>query len=159
MAALLPVSAAYAQPNVEEYEEEFVCDGASVWADQHKNFHIETTNEASPAFDKIEKWYGPDGKRFFKVVDPDTSKPGPWTSQILVPRPGKPFLLITIENLSDMASVYWVRPSQIVTEVFWGRMAETDFTVDVDKGEVLTARDINYGPAMQPLETTCPDRH
>jgi hypothetical protein len=140
----------------EQFQQEVICN-TSDYEYMHHNLHIDFVNKTPAFFDSIQPWYGPDGKRNMKIHEPDTTKNGPRTLQIYIPRPNQSALLVTVENFSDAGGAYWTSLSRIVIPVFWGTIAETEFTIDVDNGKIIVARDINYGAATMSKEEACPD--
>ncbi len=138
----------------EQFTEEPICK-TSHFQLMHQNAQIELIDQIPASFKQIKPWYAPDGQHYIKILQPDTKKEGPMILQIFIPSMNKSPILFIVSDFKDAGDVYWLDLHRIMIPVFWGRIAETDFMVDVDSGKIIDIRDIDHGPATVPHEQAC----
>ena len=81
---------------------------------------------------------------WLKEIDPDTSRPGPWKTQLYVLNNNDTNHCLRVE-LTDHVSAgvkhKWINDEILFVEVWWGHVAFSDFILNAWTGEILYMRD------------------
>jgi len=100
-----------------------------------------------------EKTRSTQGNRYFSLESADLSKPGPWTSTVLIGGIGfnnRLLKLSFIDHASGGVHAQWLNEKLLFVEVWWGRIASTDLIVDVNKKNFLYEEMADYGEMIRP---------
>jgi hypothetical protein len=95
----------------------------------------------------------PQGTRYLLVQSADFSKPGPWTTTVLIGGiglNGRLLKLSFIDHASGGVHLQWLNEKLLFIEVWWGRIASTDLILDVNNRTFLYKETAEYGDLIQP---------
>jgi hypothetical protein len=87
-------------------------------------------------------------------ADPDTTKTGPWTTNVYFRSDGNSEILklSVFDNASGGVQVDWLSEKLIFDRIWWGRIYSTDFVLDVQKQQFVYREMAEYGDVIQPCE-------
>jgi hypothetical protein len=113
---------------------------------------IQSGPASSPAVG--EKQFSPQKTRWITVREPDTTKPGPWTTVVWVRKSGDgvPQMLRFVDHASGGVHLQWLNEKLLYGSVWWGRIVSTDFVFDVEKKRFIYREMANYGQMVQPCQ-------
>jgi hypothetical protein len=98
------------------------------------------------------KEYSPNKDMWRAVVDPDTSKPGPWNTNIYFGSDSNEevWKLTFIADIG--ADAHWLNEKLVFGQVWWGHILATDYVLDVQQHKFIYREMANYGATVQPCE-------
>ena len=97
---------------------------------------------------KVEQ--SPQKTRWISLVEPDYSKPGPYTTTIYIGTiDDDPSLKLGIREHAGI-SVRWLNEKLLYGSVSWGRIVSTDFIFDVEARKFIYEEMENFGELMEP---------
>ncbi len=98
------------------------------------------------------KEYSPQRTAWVSPSTPDTSRPGPWNTDVTIAAPAgsKVLQLAFQEHASGGASVQWLNEKLLFGRVWWGRIYSTDFILDVEKEQFIYKQMAHYGELIEP---------
>ena len=95
----------------------------------------------------------PQGTASYIVREPDTMRPGPWTTVVDISgnkaRPLNLRIRFT-DHLSGGVRVSWLNEKLLWLQMWRGRLVSTDAILDVETGVFLYQQDANYGSLVIP---------
>lgn len=95
----------------------------------------------------------PQGTGRLFLLAADMTKPGPWSSTIvLVGNRARP-LAVTVrvdDHANGGVRAQWLNEKLLFLQVWWGRIISTDFLLNVETRQFLYAEDANYGMSLMP---------
>ena len=95
----------------------------------------------------------PQGTASYVLREPDTTKPGPWTSLVEVfgneARPIHLRIRLT-DHLSGGVRVHWLNEELLWLQMWRGRIVSTDMILNVDSGQFIYEQDANYNSLIVP---------
>jgi hypothetical protein len=93
------------------------------------------------------------GTASYVLREPDTTKPGPWTTIVDVfgnkARPVHLRIRFT-DHLSRGVRARWLNEQLLWLQVWRGRIASTDMILNVDTGQFIYEQDANYNSLIVP---------
>jgi hypothetical protein len=95
--------------------------------------------DSAPANAQGPRALSPNRAYWFSIEAADFTRPGPWTSRLLVFTERPELLRLTIvdhDNTAPTAS--WVNEKLLFVRIWWGRIAATDLILDVEAGTILS---------------------
>lgn len=100
------------------------------------------------------KNYSPQHTMWQAGVDPDTMKPGPWTTRVYFGSDANSDVLelSAVDHGSGNVQVDWLNEKLVFGRVWWGRIVSTDFVLDVQKRQFLYREMAEYGDLIQPCK-------
>lgn len=114
---------------------------------------LATINESSRRSGAKER--SPQGTRYLLRNEADFSRPGPWTTTVLIGGVGmnRRLLKLTfIDHASGGVHVQWMNDKLVLVQVWWGRIASTDLILDVSSKTFLYKETADYGDMIQPCD-------
>jgi hypothetical protein len=98
------------------------------------------------------KEYSPQHTAWVSPSSPEYSRPGPWTTIVMIAAPpGSRVLQLAFQDhASGGASVQWLNEKLLFGRVWWGRIYSTDFILDVEKQQFIYKQMANYGEMIEP---------
>jgi hypothetical protein len=85
--------------------------------------------------------------------EPDTTKPGPWSTSIEVVGNKARNLRLRLRlsnHISGGVRANWLNEKLLWVQVWRGRIASTDMILDVDTGRFIYQQDANYNSLIVP---------
>jgi hypothetical protein len=100
------------------------------------------------------KQYSPQHTMWRARVDPDTTKTGPWTTNVYFGSDGNSEILklSVFDHASGGVQVDWLSEKLVFGRVWWGRIYSTDFVLDLLKRQFIYREMAHYGDVIQPCE-------
>jgi hypothetical protein len=95
----------------------------------------------------------PQGTAWFVMREPDTTKPGPWSTSIDVVGNKVRNLRLRLwlsDHMSGGVRANWLNEKLLWVQVWRGRIASTDMILDVDTGRFIYQQDANYNAFTVP---------
>ena len=95
----------------------------------------------------------PQGTASFVMREPDTTKPGPWSTSIEVVGNKARNLRLRLRlsnHISGGVRANWLNEKLLWVQVWRGRIASTDMILDVDTGRFIYQQDANYNSLIVP---------
>ena len=89
--------------------------------------------------------YSPNKAYAVHVNHPDMSQPRPWTVEVLVYTERAYLVRIQFSDIHRFAEAKWINEKLLFLRVWWGRVAGTDFIVDVERETVLYEEMVEWG--------------
>jgi hypothetical protein len=103
---------------------------------------------------RVERWEGaealpellsPNGAYAFSVHRPDASPDEVWSPEIRVFNE-RPYLLrVVFPDAHAVKDPVWINEQLLFVRVWWGRVAGTDFILDVEREELVHRTPFRYG--------------
>ena len=108
----------------------------------------------------LEAVRSPQGTARLLIARPDTSKPGPWATQIYaVGNAARPLRLsVRFHDHVHQVRTHWINEKLVHFQVWWGRLLATDVILDLETAKVLHAEDANHGLLVVPCAEKQPLR-
>ena len=103
----------------------------------------------------------PQGTAWFAMREPDTTKPGPWSTSIDIigNKARKVRLRVRLGNhISGGVRANWLNEKLLWVQVWRGRIASTDMILDVDARRFIYRQDANYNSLIVPCSMKSRDR-
>ena len=100
-----------------------------------------------------ERHVSPHGTASYTVREPDTSKPGPWSTGIEIHgNKARPINLTlrTAEHISGGVRVRWLNEQLLWLQVWRGRIVSTDVIFDIETRRVIYEQEANYNGLIVP---------
>lgn len=125
-------------------------------SDYEDKFKVSRVSTETSKFSILTPLWGPDRESYLKLLEPDfTISPGVdgWTSYIYISNIEASNLQIEIiSNKSNAIRAYWKDRNTVTVEVWWGRIAETVFTLEASSGEIIKAESRNHFESILPCK-------
>jgi hypothetical protein len=101
-----------------------------------------------------ERKFSPQRDRWLVQTRPDSTRPGPWTTTIVIgtSHHGKASKLSLIDHTSGGVRVQWLNEKLLFVQVWWGRIVSTDLVLDAEHRTFLYQERANYGAFTEPCE-------
>jgi hypothetical protein len=102
-----------------------------------------------------ERRESPQGTRWLFAAEPDTTRPGPWTTVLSVRGypTGAELLRITLRDHGGYGvRTAWLNEKLLFVQAWWGRIASSDLVIDVERGVLLTGEDADLAALLGPCE-------
>lgn len=101
-----------------------------------------------------ERKFSPQHDMWLVQTDPDFSKPGPWTTTIVIgtSRKGRPSKLTLVDHASGGVHAQWLNEKLLFVQVWWGRIVSTDLILDVERRSFMYEEMADYGDFIQPCQ-------
>ena len=98
------------------------------------------------------KEYSPERNRWMAVVEPDTSKAGPWNTSIYFGSNSNEevWKLTFVDQVG--AGGKWISEKLVFGQVWWGRIYATEFVIDLERHNFIYREMANYGAMTEPCE-------
>ena len=100
-----------------------------------------------------ERHLSPHGTASYILREPDTSKPGPWSTGIEIHgNQARPISmrLRTAEHISGGVRVRWLNEKLLWLQVWRGRVVSSDLILDIDTRRVIYEQEANYNALIVP---------
>lgn len=120
---------------------------------------LERTPRAAAPAGVGERRDSPQGTRWLVAVEPDFTRPGPWTTVLAVSGypTGAELLRATFrDHGSGGVRTTWLNEKLLFVQVWWGRIASSDLVIDVDRGALQVAEDADLAAFLGPCEPRAP---
>jgi len=102
--------------------------------------------ESVPMSDPPKKTFSPNGAYWFAEEVPDTSRPGPWTTRLLVFNERRTLARLSlIDHASGEIRASWMNEKLLFVRVWWGRIVATDMIFDVEAGRFVYREMLDWG--------------
>jgi hypothetical protein len=96
--------------------------------------------------------YSPERDMWKVIIEPDTSKPGPWNTVIYFGSDANETVWkLTLVDVRA-TSVQWLNEKLVFGKVWWGRIYATDFILDVQQRKFLYREMANYVAKGEPCQ-------
>jgi hypothetical protein len=107
---------------------------------------------SGPSEPEGNKAYSPQHTAWVSPRLPDYSRPGPWSTTVLIGSPvgSKVLQLAFQDHASGGVSIAWLNEKLLFGRVWWGRIYSTDFIIDVEKEQFIYKQMAEYGEMIQP---------
>jgi hypothetical protein len=82
-----------------------------------------------------QRQFSPQHDMWLVETKPDYTKPGPWTTTIVVGTSGngRPSKLTVVDHASGGVHIQWLNEKLLFVQVWWGRIVSTDLILDAEK--------------------------
>jgi len=120
---------------------------------------LERTPQAAAPVGAGERRDSPQGTRWLVAVEPDYTRPGPWTTVLAVsgnPTGGELLRATFRDHGSGGVRTTWLNERLLFVQVWWGRIASSDLVIDVERGALLVAEDADLAAFLGPCESRTP---
>jgi hypothetical protein len=114
------------------------------------NWQSVSHSENPPA--TLKKQRSPQDTRWSVTVEPDRTKPGPWTTEIYFGSDANAevWKLSLIDNTET--NFNWLSEKLVFGSIWWGRIYATDVILDLDNHKLIYREMANYGDMVQPCD-------
>jgi hypothetical protein len=117
-----------------EYHERYTGSFAKGLIDLAKHVRVESV----PLSDPPTRTPSPNGAYWFAEELPDFTRPGPWTTRLLVFNERRTLAQLSfIDHANGDIRANWVNEKLLFVRVWWGRIVATDLIFDVEKGRFV----------------------
>jgi hypothetical protein len=122
--------------------------------DEHFASRIEVQPGPINVLNMGAKQFSPQNTAWMTVAQPDSTKPGPWDTQVFIHRAGSgtPILITFKDHGSGGVKLQWLNEKLLYGSVWWGRIVSTDFIFDVEAKTFIYQEMANYGELIQPCQ-------
>jgi hypothetical protein len=97
--------------------------------------------------------WSPHGTASYTLREPDTTKPGPWTTVVEVFGNEARSIHLRIrltDHLSGGVRAHWLNEQLLWLQMWRGRIVSTDMILNVDTGQFIYEQDANYNSLIVP---------
>jgi hypothetical protein len=123
------------------------------WTGSIRVESIPRESRVSPEVQDKDRLRSPHGTAWYVLREPDTTKPGPWTSVVEVFGNEARVVHLRI-HLSDHRSggvrVQWLNEQLLWLQMWRGRIVSTDMILNVDTGRFIYEQDADYNSLIVP---------
>ena len=106
--------------------------------------------ENPPAGSK--KDYSPERNMWLVAVEPDTTKPGPWSKSIYFGSDSNEEVWkLTVIDQNGVGT-RWLNEKLVYGQVSWGRIYATEFVLDLQQHKFIYREMANYGAVTEPCQ-------
>jgi hypothetical protein len=109
-----------------------------------------SNSENPPA--RVKNEYSPERTKWSVTVDPDTTKPGPWNTQVYFGSDADEEVWKLTLNDNAGTEFKWLSEKLVFGRIWWGRIYATDFVLDLEAHKFLYKEMAHYGDMIQPCE-------
>lgn len=95
---------------------------------------------------EVEKKISPNNAYWFKIIEPDFNKEGPWSTEIYIFNERDYLIKIVLKEHSNyIPEVFWINDKYLHIKVWWGRVLGSIFIYDVEKERIVIKEMIHDG--------------
>ena len=101
------------------------------------------------------KKFSPQHTRWFSTKGPDFTKPGPWTTTLLISgrnSDASSLELSFVDHGNGGVAAEWMNEKLLFVRVWWGRIVSTDLILNVEEMSFPYREMANYGDFVQPCQ-------
>ncbi len=81
----------------------------------------------------------------FHLKRPDTTQPPPWQAEVLVFIERDYLVRLRFTDVHQLGKVAWINEKLLFVNVWWGRIAGTDFILDIEREAILYEEMFEWG--------------
>jgi hypothetical protein len=98
------------------------------------------------------KEYSPERDMWMVMVEPDTSKPGPWNTTVYFgSNANEKVWKLTLLDVRNVG-VKWLNEKLAFGQIWWGRTYETEFILDLQQDKFIYREMAQYGAKSEPCQ-------
>jgi hypothetical protein len=91
------------------------------------------------------------GAYWFGTIEPDQSKPGPWSTTIVIHNERDYRLqLVLSDHAAAGVKARWITAKLLYVQAWWGRILATEMVVDVEAEKIIYSEQLDCGAIVNP---------
>jgi hypothetical protein len=118
-----------------------------------KRMVLKSVTDSEDPPQSVPKEYSPERNMWQAEVDPDTTKPGPWSTSVYFGSDANEDVWkLTFVDAIGAGGLHWLNEKLVYGEVFWGRIYATEFILDLQQHKFIYREMADYGAMTEPCQ-------